>query len=196
MTLNTSGFHLFLYRFDESIYIGITRCFCGIQFLTDHIVGIVLHILQREIFELTFQFIESEFMSQRGIEIGSLLRHFHFGFNILGITNLAHQVDAISNHNKNHPHILSKGEQQVTEILALHHRILLIELLDTVQTLEYTGHLGAILFFNLFYGNPSILYFRNQMNSLNGITFQAYLLFKDLGCLVCHLPLLVICKTE
>ena len=135
-------------------------------------------------------------MSQRCIQIGSLLRHFHLGFSILSVTDLTHQVDAIGNHNEDHTHILGKGQQKITEVLALHHRILLIELLDAVQAMKDAGHLRTILLLDLFDGDPSILNLRNQMNSLDGIAFQADFLFEDLCRLVSHLPLLVICKTE
>ena len=46
MTVDACSLHLFLYRFDKGFNIGITSRLRGIQFLTDHIVSIVLHILQ------------------------------------------------------------------------------------------------------------------------------------------------------
>ena len=169
MTFDTGSFYLLLNRFDKRGDIGIASCLCGIQLLTDHIVGIVLQIFQRQVFKLALQLIEAQLMSQRCIEISRLLRHLHLCFFILGVTNLAHQVYTVSNHNENHTHILCKGEQQITEVLTLHHRILLVELLDAVQAMKDTSHLRPILRFDASHIESPLLQFWNQVNSLNSI---------------------------
>ena len=110
MTVDTSGLHLLLYRFDKPIYIRVACCLCGAEFLTDMIIGIVLHILQREVFEFTLQVVESELMCQRSIEVCSFLRHLLTGFLVFCITNAAHQVHPVGNHNEDHAHILSKRQ--------------------------------------------------------------------------------------
>ena len=105
-------------------------------------------------------------MSQRGIEIGCLLRYLQLGLHILCVANLPHQVHTVGNHNQDHAHILGKRQQQVTEILALDDGILLIELLDAVQTVQDARHLRAILRLDLLQRQIAFIYLGNQHNSL------------------------------
>ena len=97
------------------------------------VVGIVLHILEREVFQLTLELIQTQFVGKRSIEIGRLLRHLEFCLLILCIANLAHQVYTIGNHDENDAHILGKRQQQIAEVLALYCRVLIIKLLDAVK---------------------------------------------------------------
>ena len=73
MTVDTRRLHFLFDRTDECLDISIARCFCLIQLLANHIIGIVLQILQRQVLQLALQLIETKFMSQRGIEICRLL---------------------------------------------------------------------------------------------------------------------------
>ena len=108
VTVDTCCLHLLLYWFDETVDIGITGCFRLTQFFADMVVGVVLHILKREVFEFTLQLIESEFMSQRRIEISRFLAHLDLCLLILRVAYLAHQVHTVGNHNKDHAHVLSQ----------------------------------------------------------------------------------------
>ena len=149
--------------------ISITSSLRRIEFLADHIIGIMLHVLQRQILQFTFQFIESQLVSQRRVKVGSFLTNRHLCLGIVRITDLAHQVHTIGNHDQDHPHILCKGKQQIAEVFTLDNRVFLIELLYTVQTVQDTSHLISILLLDLFNGQMSLLYLRYQVYSLDSI---------------------------
>ena len=196
VTVDTRCLHLLRDRLDEPFDIGIARSLCLVELLADHVVGIVLHILQREVFELALQLVESELMGQGSIEIGSLLRHLHLRLDILRVADLAHQVHTVGNHDEDHAHVLCKRKKQVAEVLALDDGILLVELLDAVQTMKDTRHLRAILCLHLLYREVAFLYLRYQVYSLDGITLQADFLFQDFGRLSCHFLLFFVCKSK
>ena len=86
----------------------------------------MLKVFQREVFQFTLQLVQSQLMSQRCIEIACLFRDTMLCFNVLSITYLSHEVHSLSNHYQDNPHVLSKGEQQVTEVLTLYDRVLLV----------------------------------------------------------------------
>ena len=78
MALDASRFYFLLDRFDEAVDIGIARGLRLVQFLADMIISLILQIFQRQILQLTLQFVEAKLVGQRSIEIGSLLTHsFH-----------------------------------------------------------------------------------------------------------------------
>ena len=110
MTFDARRLHLLLDRTDECSDISVARSLGLIQFLANHIIGVVLHVFQRQVFQLALQLIETEFMGQRRIEIGRLLRHLLASFLIIRIANLTHQVQAVGNHDQHHPHILGKRQ--------------------------------------------------------------------------------------
>ena len=149
MTVDACSLHFLLDRTDKSVDIGIARSLRLIQFLTNHIIGIVLHVFQRQVLQLALQLIEAEFMGQRRIKIGCLLRYLLTGFLIIRIAYLTHQIQTVGNHNQHHPHVLSKRQQQVAEVLTFYGGGLFIELLDTVKTFENTGHRLTILIADL-----------------------------------------------
>ena len=133
-------------------------------------------------------------MGQRCIEIGSLLRHIHLRTDILRISYLPHQVHPIGNHNQDDTHVLGEGKQKVPEVLTLDNGVILVELLNAVQTMQDTRHLIAILLPDLLRCQPTLLDLRNQIDSLDGITFQSDFLFKNFSCLSCHSLLFFVCK--
>ena len=46
-----------LYRADETFNIGIARLFRSVQFVLDHVVGIMFKVFKREVFQLALQFV-------------------------------------------------------------------------------------------------------------------------------------------
>ena len=135
-------------------------------------------------------------MRQRGIQISSLLRYLQLGLYVLRIANLSHQVHAIGNHYQYHTHILGKREQQISEVLALHRRVFIIQLLYTVQTMQYARHRCAVFLLYLIQRNVALLYLRYQLYSLYRIAFQTDFLSQDLGRLRCHSFSFLVCKCE
>ena len=91
------------------------------------IVGIVLQVFQREVFQLALQLVESQLVSQGRIEIGGFLAHTLLGLFGLGVANLSHQVHTVGNHDEDDAHVLGKRQQQVAEILALYHGVFLFK---------------------------------------------------------------------
>ena len=156
----------------------------------------MLHVLQRQVLQLALQFVQAEFMGQRGIEVRRLLRHLHLRLHVLRVTDLPHQVHPVGNHDQDHAHVLGKGEQQVTEVLALDDGILLVEQLDAVQTVEDARHLVAVLLPHLLRRQPTLLDLRNQIDGLDGIALQTDLLLQDRRRLDSHPLLFLICKSK
>ena len=92
-------------RLDEAGDIGIARSLGGIQLLLDHIVGIVLQVLQTQVFQFALQLVESQLVGEWGIEVAGFLAHLVLRLLLLGITYLSHHVHAVSNHDEDHAHI-------------------------------------------------------------------------------------------
>ena len=123
------------YRFDESGYILVARFLRGTEFLAYHVIHVVLKILQREIFEFAFQFIQAQLMCQRSIQIGSLLTHLMARLVVGVVLYLSHQSHSVGYHYEYHSHVLGKRQEQIAEVFALHHGILLIQFADAQQTM-------------------------------------------------------------
>ena len=156
----------------------------------------MLHVFQRQILQLALQFVETEFMGQRGIEIGRFLGYFQLCLHILRVTNLAHQVHTIGNHDQNHAHILCKRQEQVAEVLTLDHRILQVELLDTIQAVQDACHLWAMFCLNGLNGRVSCLDLGDEIHGFDSLALQSDFLFQDLCRLSCHALLFFVCKSE
>ena len=95
------------------------------------VVGIVLQVFQGQILQFRFELVETQLVGEWGIEEGSFPAHLLTCLIVLRLSNLPHQVHTSSNHDEHHPHVLGKGKQQVTEVLALDGRVLGIEVVDT-----------------------------------------------------------------
>ena len=92
-------------RLDESGDIGIARCLGGIQFLLDHIVGIVLQILQAQVFQFALQLVETQLVGEWGIEVAGFLAHLVLRLLLVGITYLSHHVHAVGYHDEDYAHV-------------------------------------------------------------------------------------------
>ena len=117
-------------------------------------------------------------------------------FRLFRFEQSPHQIHTVGNHYQDHPHVLSKRQQQVAEVLALHHRILLIELADAVETLQNAHYRRTILRLDIRHREFPFFNVGYQMNSLYRITLQTDLLCQDLGRLSSHFLLFVVCKSE
>ena len=89
---------LFIYRCYEAFNISITTLFGGIELVLYHVVSIVLKILQAEVFQLALQFVQTQLVSQRCIQVTRLLAYFRLCLKVLCIPYLSHKVYAIGNH--------------------------------------------------------------------------------------------------
>ena len=96
--------------FDETINVGVAALLRGVQLLLDHVVGIVLQVLQRQVLELALQLVETQLMGKWGIEVSRLVADALLGVFFLGVAYLAHQVHAVGNHDENHAHVLGKRQ--------------------------------------------------------------------------------------
>ena len=143
------------------------------------VVGIVLQVFQREVFQFAFQFVQTQFVGKGRIEIGSLLRHPSAVGVIIGVTYLPHQVHAAGNHDEYHPHVLGKGQQQVAEVLALYDRCLLIEFGNALQTVQDACHRLAKLVLHLVDGDESTLYTGMEQDGEHRIALQSDFLHHD-----------------
>ena len=92
-------------RLDEAGDIGITRSLGGIQLLLDHIVGIVLQILQAQVFQFALQLVETQLVGEWGIEVAGFLAHLVLCLLLVGITYLSHHVHAVGYHDEDYAHV-------------------------------------------------------------------------------------------
>ena len=95
-------------RGDELLYVCIARALSGIQLFLDHVVGIVLEILQRQILQFALQLVESQFVGEWGVEVACLFRYAMLGFGILCVAYLPHQVHSVGYHDEYHAHVLGE----------------------------------------------------------------------------------------
>ena len=95
-------------RLYELLYICIARTLCGVQLVLDHIVGIVLQIFQTQVLQFALQLVESQFVSQRSVQIACLLCHPALCLLVGCVAYLSHQIDAVGNHNQNNAHVFGK----------------------------------------------------------------------------------------
>lgn len=102
----TGSIELFLDWLDEAGDIGIARSLGGVQLVLYHIVGIVLEILQTEVFQFALQFVESQFVGEWGIEVACLFAYFMLCLFLFGIAYLSHHIHAVGNHDEDDAHIL------------------------------------------------------------------------------------------
>ena len=92
-------------RLDESGDIGIARSLGGVQLLLDHIVGIVLQILQAQVFQFALQLVETQLVGEWGIEVAGFLAHLVLCLLLVGITYLSHHVHSVGNHDEDYAHV-------------------------------------------------------------------------------------------
>ena len=148
--LQSGLFQLLVYRRYELFYISVAAFLCLVEFRLYHVVGVVLKIFQAQVFQLAFQLIQSQFVCQRGIQIACLLAHLHLCLSVCGVPYLPHQVHPVGNHYQYHPHVLGKRQQQVSEVFALYHRILLIQFLYASESVNYGRYVfSEVLFYFL-----------------------------------------------
>ena len=128
---------------DELADVGVAAFLRGIQLFLYHVVGVVLHVFQRQVFQLALQLVESQLVGQRGIQVVGLLAHLQLGLLVFRVAYLPHQVHAVGYHNQNHAHVFGKREQQVPEVLALDDGVLLVKVLYAHQSVDDGRSLAA-----------------------------------------------------
>ena len=79
-------------RSDKTFYICITACLCLVQLILDVVVGIMLRIFQRKIFQFRLQPVKTQFVRQWSIKKHTLLTDLTSQFILFGISYLAHEV--------------------------------------------------------------------------------------------------------
>ena len=134
MEFESCRLKLLSYRFDESGYILVARLLGGIELLAYHVIHVMLEIFQRQVLKFAFQFIQSQLVRQRSIEIGRLLAHLKSCLVIGVVLYLSHQSHPVGNHDEYNPHVLGKGQKEIAEVFTFHHRVLLIQFADAQQT--------------------------------------------------------------
>ena len=171
-----SGLGQFLFhRSYKPLYIRVACRLRGVQFLLDVVVGLGLQVLQRQVFQLAFQLVESQLVGQRRIEVGSLFGHLMLGRCIVGIPDLSHQVHAVGYHDEDDPHVLGKREEQVAEVLALDDGVLLVQFLYAQQSVQYACHVLAVHVGSGVEGHGAVHDAGVEHDGDDGVASQSYL---------------------
>ena len=164
---------------DELLDVGVAALLRLAELLADHVVGFVLEVLQREVFEFGLQLVESQLVGQRGIEISGLAAHLHLVLRVCRVAYLPHEVHAVGNHDEDDAHILGKRQQEVAEVVALDDGVLIVELAYALQAAEDEGHGGAELLADGVGGDVAVLETGVQQRGQHGVAAQSYLVDDD-----------------
>ena len=179
MEFQTGFLQLFLYGAYEGLNVLVAGGLGSVQFVLDVVVDIVLGVLQREVFQLRLQLVESQFVGQWGIEVGGLVGHLAPCLVVGGILYLPHDVDAVGYHNEYDAHVLGEREQEVAEILRLDGGASVIQLIDAYQSADDACHVFAVFFFDLFGGVGAAAYGVAQHHPQYGSTPHSNLFGHD-----------------
>ena len=143
----------------------------------------MLQIFQRQIFQFALQLIQSQFVGEGSIEVGSLLTDLTLRLFVFGVANLAHEVHTVGNHNQDDAHVFSKRQQQVAEVLALNRRTLLVEFLNAHQSFDDGGDTIAESFVHILDGLLVIQHTIVKQDGQDTVALQSDFLDSDEGCL-------------
>ena len=137
------GLELLVEGAEEPFYVGVAAALCLVEFLFYVVVGVVLEVLQAQVFQLALEFVETEFVCQRSVEVCG----FHGGlllcFLVLGILYLAHDADAVGYHDEDDAHVFCKSDEQAAEVLALYGGAFGIDVLDAHESVQDACHFLA-----------------------------------------------------
>ena len=133
VTQSRRGEHL-VDRGDEALDVGITAFLRGVERLLNHIIGLVLQIFERQILQLRLQFVESEFVGERGVNVGRFDREAAPRFVVRIVLHTTHQHHAAGNEQQHDTHICRLRNEQIAEVVGFEH--LLVERLEFVHTIE------------------------------------------------------------
>ena len=67
VALHAHLLELLVDRLDELLDVGVARFLRGVEVVLNHIVGIVLKILQAKVFQLAFKLVQAQFVGKWGI---------------------------------------------------------------------------------------------------------------------------------
>ena len=177
-----SGFlQLALDGLDELGDVGIARRLRLVQFIFDVVIDAAVGIFQRQVLEFRFQFVESQLVGQRGIEVGCFIGHFGPGLQVGRLLDLAHQVHAVGNHDEDDPHVLGEREEQVAEVFRFDGRALGIEFVDFHQAPDDARYVFAVLLADRLEGAQSPLHRFVEHDAQDGSPFHADFLGHDDG---------------
>ena len=165
------------------MYVGISLRLGFAELAPDHVICVVLQVFQRQVFQFALQLIQTQLVGQRGIQIGRLLCHLGAGGLVAALGNLAHHVHLTGYHQQHHAHVFGKGEQQVSEVLALHHRLLGIQVVGALQSVDNPRHAFAIHGCNLLHADASHLCHGVEHQGQHRLALQSHLAHCNHGCL-------------
>ena len=137
-------FQLVTNRANEVVDICVATCLCGVELLFYHVVGVVLHVLEREILKFRLQRVQAEFVGKGRVKIRSLFRHLTPRVGHRRVANETHHAHTVGNHDEYDAHVLGKRQQQVAEVVAANHGILVVEMLYLVEPMDDVLHGFAI----------------------------------------------------
>ena len=132
-------------RTNEPLDVSVTALLRGIELLLDHVVSIVLQVFERQILQLRLERVQTQLMGERRIEVRRLFRHLVLRLLVRRVADETHDAHAVRDHDQDDAHILGKGQQEVTEIVTLYDRVLVIEMLYLEEAVDDMLHRLAIL---------------------------------------------------
>ena len=171
------------YGGDEGGYVAVARGLGLVQLVLDVVVHVVLGVLQREVFQLRLQLVQSQLVGQRGVEVGGLACHFAACLVVGAVPYLPHHVDAVGYHDEDDAHVLGQREQQVAEVFRLHRGAFGIQGIDADKPADDACHVLAEVFGCLRGGVGAVLHGVVQHQAQYGGPPHANLVGHDDSCL-------------
>ena len=163
--------------------VAVAGLFGGIQFLLDVVVHLLFGVLEREVFQFGLQLVQAQFVGKRSIEVSRFVGYAKATFLVVHVANLTHEVHTVGNHDEDDAHVFGKGEEEVSEVLALDGRTLLVELVDAHQSVDDGGHVGAKVAFHLVGGHYPTLHTTMQHDGQQRCPTHTYLVGHNERCL-------------
>ena len=108
-----------------------------------------------------------------------LRRHPCSFLNLSPILDLPHEIHTVGNDDENDPHVLSKRQEQVTEVLRLNRRILRIQLIHAQDAVDDVCHLLAKLTLHFLHANHPFRHTIVHQDADDGSAVQSNLLCRD-----------------
>lgn len=102
---------------------------------------------------------------------------------VLRVTNLPHEVHPVSNHYENDTHILGKTQKKVAEVLAFYLRVLLVQFLNSDQSVYNLADSFAEVSLDIIYRNAGRQYRHIEQNGDNAVAPQSDIVDGNLRCL-------------
>src|SRR5574344_138736 len=120
-------------------------------------------------------------MCKRSIETRCLVGNTSAVFNRATILDVAHEINTVSNNDKDDTHVFCKGKQKISKVFCLYGWVFGVELVHMQKPTDDVGSIFAKLTFHLIHTNHTKCHTVVKQNAKDRGTIEPYLLCRDDG---------------